>query len=356
MADSSNRPDEVFASLASALALQTGFGLCFLFTDDALGLNWLRNRLKEHLEADRELSQSSSFRQVTSVNLNAVGLVKALSEPAPNHRTLVWCDLPPDTRAAQALLVRVNEQRQRLVNAAHFYVFALGQAAAHDTPAWAPDLWSVRTLSFRSQNQSRWVRGGSRTWQADTAAAQGPASHQQPSNYSATSTSTTIDTWKRIYAAWLANPAGSAPSPDLALAASHQALVQRQFDEALAFAQQAHQVATTDLGRANALRSLGDLKRRLGAVSEAQDLYLQAIGLYEKEQHDLGQGYAWAELARLWEAGDGKERDARDAARKALYHAQLSGSPPMLSQIINILAEVGLATAAGKLVNGSNTS
>ena len=354
MAETSTRPDEVFASLASALALQTGFGLCFLFSDDVLGLDWLRNRVQEHLESDRELRQHSAFRHFTSNKLNAAELIQALSDPAPDHRTLVWCDLPADTQTARALLIRMNEQRQRLIGSAHFFVVALGQAAAHDAPAWAPDLWSVRTLTFRSQNQSRWVSGGGSSSQGQITSDQVLVTNGMHSKQAMNSSA--VVAWKRIYSAWLANPSGSAPSAELALAASHQARLLRQFDDAVLFAQQAREVATTGLGRANALQSLGDLKSRLGAVQEAQDLYLQAIGLFEKEQDDLGQGYSWAELARLWKTTPGMQKDARDAAQQALVHARRAGSPVALEQVINLLVDAGLVDSGGKLLEHVNAS
>ena len=96
-----------------------------------------------------------------------------------------------------------------------------------------------------------------------------------------------------------------------------------------------------DLGRANALSALGDLKRRLGLVQEAQDLYTQAIALYEKEQNDLGLGYTWTELARILQVNPASSQQANDASKMALKHARKAGSPPILQQITNLLTEAG---------------
>ena len=91
-------------------------------------------------------------------------------------------------------------------------------------------------------------------------------------------------------------------------------------------------------------------------MQEAQDLYLQAIGLYEKEQDDLGQGYSWAELARLWKTTPGMQKDARDAAQNALHHARRAGSPPALEQIVSLLVDVGMVDSGGKLLEHVNAS
>ncbi|MEQ1747521.1 MAG: toll/interleukin-1 receptor domain-containing protein, partial [Saprospiraceae bacterium] len=54
-----------------------------------------------------------------------------------------------------------------------------------------------------------------------------------------------------------------------------------------------------DLGRANALKALGDLESRLGNVERARSLYDEAIGLFKKEQSDLGRANALKALGDL---------------------------------------------------------
>ncbi len=395
------RPDEVYASLAAALGLQSGFGLCVLFSDDFLGLTWLQNRLKEHVQTSKILQSKRTFRRVDAVDQDSIKTIQKLAVRQPGQQDIVWCQLPATPSGAQQFLSVLNEQRQRLIAAGHFYVMALPAGLAHDAPAWAPDLWAIRTLVFQAQNDSRWVAMGA-----------GPAGSAQfidapnrrvPTNTNkgakaadsavAPTTSPLIANWRRIYAAWQAAPELTRPAVDLALQASHHARLTREFGDAVLFATQAAEVAGNDLGRANALialgdlksllgavdealalyiqaialfekeqddlgranalQALGDLKSRLGAVDEALALYTQAIALYEKEQDDLGLGYCWAELARIWRTDSAKVSQARDAAKKALAHAAAAGAPPALAQIIQSLVDIGLADPAGFVIDNT---
>ncbi|MFN0033737.1 MAG: tetratricopeptide repeat protein, partial [Saprospiraceae bacterium] len=69
----------------------------------------------------------------------------------------------------------------------------------------------------------------------------------------------------------------------------------------------------SDLGRANALKALGDLESRLGNVERARALYDQAIGLFKKEQDDLGRANALQAL------GDLESRLGNVERARALY-------------------------------------
>ena len=67
------------------------------------------------------------------------------------------------------------------------------------------------------------------------------------------------------------------------------------YDEAIGL----YKKEQSDLGRANALQALGDLERRLGNVERSRALYDEAIGLYKKEQYDLGRANALQSLGDL---------------------------------------------------------
>ena len=301
--DVNTRPNEVFAYLAAALDMQNGFGLCYLFSDDAMGSSWLNNRLQEHVEHDQQLKPSSKFETVfasSDIGSTVTQLCRSTQE-----RAIVWCYLPSDKVTCQATLVRMNEQRQRLLASGHFFVLLAPTAFEHEVPQWAADLWAVRTLLYRWQRTGRMVESSvSISWgTADTKAS--PAWVHK--------STTAIEAWQRIYAAWQLQPNAKQLSVDLGLLASAQASKLRQFDLAVTLAQQTLEVASTHSGRANALQALGDLKSRLGQVAEAQALYLQAIGLYEKEQDDLGRANA------LQAVGNLKSRLGQVDEAQALY-------------------------------------
>jgi tetratricopeptide (TPR) repeat protein len=85
------------------------------------------------------------------------GLRRALSElldqPTPDH--LVWLqavpapgDESPWTEAWDSVLLRANQQRQRLLDASSGWVFVLPASAKVRTRESAPDLWSVRALTL----------------------------------------------------------------------------------------------------------------------------------------------------------------------------------------------------------------
>ena len=290
MPETATRPNEVFAYLASALNMQSGFGLCYLFSDDTVGLSWLHGRLQEHLVSDPTLRQKSALRSVYDFS-NAADAIVKISGPS-ELRTVVWCWFPAEATQCEALLSRMNEQRQRLLASGHFLVLALPRNSEHAAPAWAPDLWSIRSLVYKWQITGRTLSSEvTASWATGKTVASTTAEHEV--------TTLAISAWKRIYAEWKSNPTDSQPSVDLGLLASEQSKKLRLFTQATAYAEQALEVTQNDLGRANALQALGDMKSRLGLVQEAQDLYTQAITLYEKEQADLGRANALQALGDL---------------------------------------------------------
>ena len=323
--------DQVFAYLAKTLDFQSGFGLCYLFSDDIVGLGWLRQRIEEHIRTESELRETADLKVFD--NFEQLGAsIMAMCESS-SKRTLAWCLLPSSAQTCQAVLQRMNEQRQRMLASKNFFILVVPKAFEHDAPAWAPDLWSVRKLTYQ------WQRSGGRVSESfNTSWNKAPqASSTDPSH-----TTVAMQTWQRIYKAWTANPAASKPAPEVGLLASEQAKKLGQFALAVQFAEESLLVAdANNLSRANALKALGDLKSRLGQVAQAQALYEQAIALYEKEQADLGLGYAWAELASLWARDVAAHSQAADAAKKAWGSICKAGSPPAKAQVGVLLAAAG---------------
>lgn len=333
MAFQNTPADQVFTYLAKTLDFQSGFGLCYLFSDDIVGLGWLRNRVAEHIRTEPLLRDTAELN--TFDNFDQLGTSIMAMCAKGTKRTLAWCVLPSDAQQCQALLVRMNEQRQRLLASKNFFILVLPKAFEHDAPAWAPDLWSVRKLTYQ------WQRSGSKVLESiNTGWHRAP----QVSSTDTAQTTVAIQTWQRIYKAWLDAPAASQPAPEVGLLASEQAQKMGQFGLAVQFAKESLSAASdNNLGRANAVKALGDLKSRLGQVDEAQVLYLQAIALFEKEQDDLGLGYAWAELATLWATNAASQQQAADAAKQASHHVSMAGSPPAKEQVRQKLIEAGFS-------------
>ena len=302
----STRPADAFSALATALDWEPDFGLCFVFSDDELGTGWLRDRLAEHVRYDPEAKTHNTFRLIATAR-NAGDFTGVISARMGNERNVVWAMLPHDPVEGHSYARRLNEQRQRLITSGHFFIIEAPHSFAHEMPAWAPDLWSVRTLVF--QMQSRVGIPLSSSIEVRWGNAQ-PAPVNRP-------LSPSIDLWQRAYTTWKAQPTERQPSTQMALRASQDALHLRRFDLALQLAEQALEVAPHDTDRARALGALARFQHRLGQVDAARDLYTQAIALYEKEQNDLGRANTLKALGDL-QSRLGQVDAARDLYTQAI--------------------------------------
>jgi tetratricopeptide (TPR) repeat protein len=95
-----------------------------------------------------------------------------------------------------------------------------------------------------------------------------------------------------------------------------------------------------NLGLANALQSLGDLERGRKNFHEATRLYNQCRQLYIGERGCDGLAYTASELARVYHAvGKIKERDA--SMREALSAAEESNVPPVMKYVQDVAREIG---------------
>ena len=311
MATSTVLPADAFSLLSTALDWQPGFGLCFVFSDSDLGSVWLRNRLEEHLCHDEPAKTGNFFRFVGAAR-DAGDFALALSACFGDMRNVVWGLLPREADDGHAYVRRLNEQRQRLIASGNFFIIEAPSSFAHELPAWAPDLWSVRTLIFQVKSTTgKPVQASFEiSWRNAT---------KPPAAAPATTRllSPALDAWQRTYANWKAKPEGSRPAVDLALRASQDAQKLRLFDLSLACAEQALEVADYDLGRADALHALGVLQSRLGRLDAARDLYTHAIVLYKKEQDDLGRANALHGLGNL-QSRLGQLDAARDLYTQAI--------------------------------------
>jgi hypothetical protein len=153
MATSTTLPADAFSLLSTALDWESGFGLCFVFSDDDLGSGWLRDRVAEHLRYDKAAKATNLFRLVATAR-DAGDFALAISARFGDTRNVVWCLLPHDPADGHTYARRLNEQRQRLIASGNFFIIEAPRHFAHELPAWAPDLWSVRTLVFQMQSRA----------------------------------------------------------------------------------------------------------------------------------------------------------------------------------------------------------
>jgi tetratricopeptide (TPR) repeat protein len=99
----------------------------------------------------------------------------------------------------------------------------------------------------------------------------------------------------------------------------------------------------SDLGRANALQSVGDLARESGHPAEALKIYEETLTLYQREQDPMGAAYTAAEMLRCLHAlGGGRAGEMEKLAEFAIQMGQASGVESVLHYVLNALVEVGL--------------
>jgi hypothetical protein len=224
------QPDEVFAQLCHWWDLHLGFGLCYIFSSDQIGMHWLCGRVAEELK--RQAAPAGALHGLVLQEQEDLGAFwQTLAQQT--KRSLFWLNPPP--RARQTWLVRLNEQRQRLIGAGHLYVLCLPAGEELESSALAPDLWSVRSFVYSAQGNAYW-----------------PISielpiylppHNAPAD-DATATPS-MQAWQRLYPAWLATPEAERKilSVDLGLQASADATKLHRFDLALDLARQSVEVA-----------------------------------------------------------------------------------------------------------------
>jgi hypothetical protein len=99
------------------------------------------------------------------------------------------------------------------------------------------------------------------------------------------------------------------------------------------------------LGRANALKALGDLDREAGLPAEAMKIYQEALVLYRREQVPMSAAYTAAEMLRCLHAlkGGGAGEQEQQLAELAVSMAQASGFEVVLDYVKEVLKEVGLS-------------
>ena len=98
------------------------------------------------------------------------------------------------------------------------------------------------------------------------------------------------------------------------------------YDEAIGL----YEKEQADLGRANALQSLGDLAAMVENPTNAEHLYRQALGLYQKEQEPVGLINTYIGMARLTHRFglQGPEQEsAKGWHERALAIARQTGVP-----------------------------
>jgi tetratricopeptide (TPR) repeat protein len=287
-------PHLVFSELRQWWQIHEGFGLSYVFSDDAPSMVWLRERIGESLRFESiplSLSILDSFDTLQSFLQALQSSAPALQDPC--SRQLVW--IAPAVAQSLAAIKRLNEMRQLLLHSPHLYLVCLPSSIALDAARLASDLWSVRSLVLTAQGQ-HWRAQRSLTWArelGDTSPATSSAS------------TPTIEAWNHYHGQWLAQADSSKRSRvsvQLGLQAMADALALRQFQQAYSIGIQTlghAEQEQDDLGRANVLRSLGDLERRLGQVDSARTRYTQALALYEQEQNDLGRANVLNSLGDL---------------------------------------------------------
>eukprot|EP01034_Spumella_vulgaris_P030988 gene30988-38293_t len=287
-------PYLVFGELQQWWQIHEGFGLSYVFSDDALGMAWLRERVNEGLQ-----SPATEFKLITVDHLQDLeSFFLGLQHPSHalpdlGQRQMVW--IAPAMDQAHGVLQRLNEMRQLLLRSPHLYLIALPSSSALGAARLASDLWSVRSLVLSAQGQN-WRAQRSPSWDQEITGTTTP---------SADASTPTIKAWCHHHAQWstLADSSNrSRLSLQMGLQAMADAIALRRFEQAQTIGKQVIQVSQfqqDDLGRANALQALGDLDRRLGQIASARALYTQAIALYEKEQNDLGRANALRALGDL---------------------------------------------------------
>ena len=340
-------PSEVYTELSLWCKLHQGFGLGYVFSDDQIGMHWLRERLAEDFRHAPQETGPHAAKQRTLLFIadpDPMAFFRPLAEyKADTTPVLFWLQPPADT--VLVWLKRLNEQRQRLIARDHMLILCLptDSLTLEQATAIAVDLWSVRSFAYTARG--RYFQEGFR---ADTDFAQ---TQLRPSPAKAESTWTpAMSAWQAWYEKNADLPADSdkrlAGPLSLSLQASEDAQGLQQWDVAVRFAEdalalwqrlgEAEQTRFTaarlaihlgflkyrlgqgdsarshytqaldlftkeqyDLGRANALRSLGDLERRLGQVDSARNHFTQALDLYAKEQNDLGRANTLQSLGDL---------------------------------------------------------
>ncbi|MCX8520450.1 MAG: tetratricopeptide repeat protein, partial [Rhodoferax sp.] len=340
-------PSEVYTQLSLWCKLHQGFGLSYVFSDDQIGMHWLRERLAEDFRHAPQETGPHAAKQRTLLFIadpDPMAFFRPLAEyRADTTPVLFWLQPPAD--AVLVWLKRLNEQRQRLIARNQMLILCLptDSLTLEQATAIAVDLWAVRSFAYTARG--RYYRDGFR---ADTDFAQTP---MQPSPAKAESTWTpAMSAWQTWYEKNADLPTDSdkrlAGPLSLSLQASEDAQGLQQWDVAVRFAEdalalwqrlgEAEQTRFTaarlalllgllkyrlghfdsarscytqaldlfakeqyDPGRAHTLRSLGDLDRHLGQVDTARSRYTQALGLYAKEQADLGRANSLKSLGDL---------------------------------------------------------
>ena len=358
-------PSEVYTQLSLWCKLHQGFGLSYVFSDDQIGMHWLRERLAEDFRHAPQETGPHAAKQRTLLFIadpDPMAFFRPLAEyKADTTPVLFWLQPPAD--AVLVWLKRLNEQRQRLIARDHMLILCLptDSLTLEQATAIAVDLWSVRSFAYTARG--RYFQEGFR---ADTDFAQ---TQLRPSPAKAESTWTpAMSAWQAWYEKNADLPADSdkrlAGPLSLSLQASEDAQGLQQWDVAVRFAEDAlalwqrlgeaeqtrftaarlaihlgllkyrlgkgdsarsHYTQALDLftkeqydpGRANALRSLGDLDRRLGKVDSARNHFTQALDLYAKEQNDLGRANTLQSLGDL-ERHLGEVDSARSLYTQAL--------------------------------------
>jgi tetratricopeptide (TPR) repeat protein len=98
-----------------------------------------------------------------------------------------------------------------------------------------------------------------------------------------------------------------------------------------------------DLGRANALKGMGDLLFAEKRFVEALDVYRRALDLYQREQEPVGMAYTAANILRcLHASGNGQADEMRQLAEHSMTMALASGVPSVVGYVISCLVEVGV--------------
>ena len=358
-------PSEVYTQLSLWCKLHQGFGLSYVFSDDQIGMHWLRERLAEDFRHTPQETGPHAAKQRTLLFIadpDPMAFFRPLAEyKADTTPVLFWLQPPAD--AVLVWLKRLNEQRQRLIARDHMLILCLptDSLTLEQATAIAVDLWSVRSFAYTARG--RYFQEGFR---ADTDFAQ---TQLRPSPAKAESTWTpAMSAWQAWYEKNADLPADSdkrlAGPLSLSLQASEDAQGLQQWDVAVRFAEDAlalwqrlgeaeqtrftaarlaihlgflkyrlgqgdsarsHYTQALDLftkeqydpGRADTIRSLGDLDLHIGQVDSARSHYTQALGLYIKEHDDLGRANTLRSLGNL-EIRLGEVDSARSLYTQAL--------------------------------------
>ena len=254
-------------------------------------------------------------------------LVDMLGKTATSAE-IVWVNANADTHWQTNWLLRLNEQRQRLIASERIFILVLPVHAQSQAAQIAPDLWAIRSLVYRTKAKQTPLSQAALEW------LQPVSSRLKDDAIEPNKTPSAVKAWQTMYSHWLAGTDEKKQlSITIGLRATEQRKQQRDFDGALRIAQQTLEVAEhqyrdtqaprqkkhlLNLDRAHALTSLGDLQSRLGQTLTAQDLYERAISLFEKEQYDFGRANALRSL------GDLQKLLGKTQAAQALYERAIS--------------------------------